>query len=1252
MNLKTTIALIVLAGAGVGGWVWWELRKPVEQSTGTTAAYLQSKLAADKVSRVEVTRRPKSLDEPRFAASMVGMIAQPAGPLLASATMFPRVAQTRFVLERHGKEWSLPGNWPVRPNETEQWLAVLTSLRSRFTPIVLEKNARLTPYGLEDDPLTVKVTVGDETHTLRFGEEKDPANRFARATFVQLDKQDEVIQLGPGVFAALDRSLDYFRQRRLFPVERVARDDESAEKVEQLAATEVEVQTKTAWFTIAKKDKVWRLQEASKKAAPVAEKKPDQAWQRVCSIDRIDPARRETLLRGFTDLWAERFVEGKSLQECGLAEPEFVVSVTKPNGARIKLLIGAVSETKSKFEMKTAMPGMPPQPQMIKEEYRFAKLDKNDQLFEIKADKLRDIALDLDDLRDPMLARFKTGDVRRLEIRHGALELILAKSKEGSEAATGSEKWRLIKPTREEADPKVVEDLLTDLAGLRASGKDIHDDADAKKFGLDAPAAQVKITVEEVDKDSKKKGDDKDAPKKSREIVLRLGKKADVKDRLFVRVDDWPRVNEIGGELDKQLARSELAYKPRELWKVDRDAITRITIQADAAPYHLEQSDKGWKITGPLQADTAAKEIDTLANDLAHLQAERFEAVKVKDFTPFGLDKPEFKITVAAKDGKQHAIEVGKKTTDKEPGRFARSAGGDTVFVLNEKTLAQVRKDPSDFLDKNLWTLKPTDIHKIRYEKFALEAKQGLWQVTDAPVPKFVVDDAVLAKSIGPLLQLRAQKYAAFGGKIDFAKFGLDKPAATVTLTATAAEGAKPAEHVVELGKEAPEGGRYVRVDKKDAVAVIDRDVAMALQASYLDFVDTRILRFDGDAVMSIERKMKDADLELTRREDNWLITKPGTRDADILTINDLLRRTSQLQARRIAAYPAKDLAPFGLDKPVAVITLIVEIGGDTSKHVIKVGNVAGKDTDERFALVDARPMVVVLPAELSRHLTAPVLYYADRNLASFSAVDRAELTSGARKVVFTRSDSGWKVTEPIAAAADDTALNEIVRSVQRLRADEIIAEKATDLKKYGFDQPLLQWRLKLGDAEQLNLIVGAAENDKPDARRYAKLGDKAAVFVLSAKLVEKLQRECRDRRPWPTSAGDTVSKVTIYGAGKKLPLKRMGMKFAEPDEPTMKLKVSEAMTLFNVLEAMRVVRYVADAKADLKQYGLAEPASKIDIEIGKDSRTLLLGGAEDKSKRRYATVAGSGAVFVIDEIDALILARPIEAYVETEKKK
>src|SRR5262249_2266276 len=150
----------------------------------------------------------------------------------------------------------------------------------------------------------------------------------------------------------------------------------------------------------------------------------------------------------------------------------------------------------------------------------------------------------------------------------------------------------------------------------------------------------------------------------------------------------------------------------------------------------------------------------------------------------------------------------------------------------------------------------------------------------------------------------------------------------------------------------------------------------------------------------------------------------------------------------------------------------------------------------ERYAQVDNGQTIVVLAADLSKHLVARPLHFADRNLASFAFADKAQVDHKGRKATFERVDGIWQMTAPIRIEAEDSDLDDLVKEVKRLRADELIAEKA-DLAKYGLDQPQAQWKLFAGDKEVLNLAIGKSENGKDAVgRRYARLGSSDVVFL------------------------------------------------------------------------------------------------------------------------------------------------------------
>jgi hypothetical protein len=272
--------------------------------------------------------------------------------------------------------------------------------------------------------------------------------------------------------AALDRPQDYYQQRRLFPSERVAQETDSPDKIEQLSAQTITVKGPTGSFRLEKEGTQWWLQE------PIR--------------DQADPDKLKSILRAVPDIWAEQFVHQPKtdLAEYGLKEPEQTLRVSRPAGDTT-LLIGKQSQMKTRTITRPAPnfggPPLPPQREVIHEEYRFAKLQDNEQIFEIKAEKLKDLFVAANTLRDANLARFRSDDVRRLEIRQGDQEIVLVKEKD---------KWLLQKPLQAEADRSKITDLLDKLSGLQARDKDVIDTADTKPYGLDQPTAVVHVTVE------------------------------------------------------------------------------------------------------------------------------------------------------------------------------------------------------------------------------------------------------------------------------------------------------------------------------------------------------------------------------------------------------------------------------------------------------------------------------------------------------------------------------------------------------------------------------------------------------------------------------------------------------------------------------------------------------------------------------------------------------------------------------------
>ncbi len=636
MNLRTTLALFILAAAG-GAVLWFGASLPRALDPIPPAPPL-----ADAGSRAILDH----LDPSTLVFIQIAPADRPA-----------------MELRRSGAAWALPGNWPVNPDPVKELTKLLGGLRPRFEP---DPAADLGKYGLDRPAVTVRLGTTASEHTLAFGRKStETGDPLTQETYVRVDDKPEVLRLGPGLIDELDRPADAYQQRRLFPKERTAKEANGQEKGERLEGKSLTVADKSqsgSSYSLTRGADGWEL------SAPAR--------------DRLEPRMRDALLAAVPDLWAERFVAndvraaaaapvladgslpglvaglfwaGVSepanapqwlLERAGLAAPERSLSVTRDDGSTVELLIGKSAGSRPKKVMRQPPPGVPGQPIEVEEPegFLYAKLKDNSQIFEIKADRLKDVFVSVDALRDPQLAHFSDADATRLEISQSGQEIVLIRDKDH---------WRLDKPIHADADRPKVTDLLNRLSGLEARGKDVLDGADPKAYGLEPPAEVVKVTVEEKAKDE---GEAKEKTKTTpRVLTFRVGKRDDATKKVYVQMADWPRVNAIadGGaagesSLTALVKREPREYRGKKLFEFSPTDLATISVMRGAEPpFVFNKSDKGdWRLSAQptvVSVETDAAEASKLANGLSNLEALEYvnDSPKADELEPqYGLGKP------------------------------------------------------------------------------------------------------------------------------------------------------------------------------------------------------------------------------------------------------------------------------------------------------------------------------------------------------------------------------------------------------------------------------------------------------------------------------------------------------------------------------------------------------------------------------------------------------------------------------------
>ena len=1216
MNFRTTLILLVLVAAGAAFWFGPALfpklapsRSDSDSQTSETGQFLQHDLSAEKIQRIKIQH-----------------------------------ADREVVLKKgKGGDWTLPGDWPARKKEVEELVHLLAGLNSRFATTSLGSVGDLKTYGLAKPPVVITVDLGQGEHRLAFGEESGDSNRFSRPTYVRLDDKMEVVRLAPGIVDALDRPADHYQQRRLFPSERVAKDTDSQEKVERLTAKSISAKDAKTNYSLEKAGDDWEIRE------PVR--------------DHADPDKLKTILSAVPDVWAEQFVDKpkSDLAEYGLKDPQETISVVGANGEKIKLLIGKQSQVKTRTVTRPAPniggPPMPPQQEVVHDEFRYAKLDGNPQIFEIKADKLKDIFSAADTLRDARLARFRTEDARKVEIIQGNQTILLSKEKD---------RWKLQKPMDVDAETSKITELLDKLSGLQARDKDVLDKADAKAYGLDKPVATVKVTVEEEGK-----GDTK--TKKTKTFAFDIGKHDTEQSKVYVSLEGIPRINAVEESLLKLVERPALAYRSRRVLDHPASELAKIEVKRENGPYTLEQVKDSWRLAAPAQADIDAAKVSTLANDLARLEAVEYVSERA---TPdaldrlYGLGKPSLSAQITFTDAKKPAqtLQIGKQREGK-PEYFARLTSAPSVFVVKKELRDALDQDSLALRPLQLWQLTQDNIKELKIQKddpqYRLLRDGQTWKIAgpfDAPA---------VADTVKPMTEElsnpRCERYVAHSAK-DLTTYGLDKPYLRASVLEAKKDvapnekdkpkdkAAKPesTERTLIIGKPVDKDGktRFAKLGDSDAVFVVGEKLVTAIDHRALDLLNRDLLTLDSAAIEKIRSEGTGGTLTIQRQGNEWRVldspAAPFPADTDAMAA--ILGVWSNLKASRYAAYgPKLDLAAYGLDKPDRAVTVTLKTpSGSAAKttpaeHRLVLGKAVQGSSGEHFARLDDGPGVVVLAANMANELTHGYLDFVNRSALKLDAakVTGIDRTMGKDAIEIVRKDGSWHLTKPAQFPADGPTLDGLVAQLAALRAKRVAAYPAKDLKPFGLDAPTAIVTIRGGESSgkpgQHTIKIGKAV-DPARADRFAQVDDSTAIVVLPDALSRDLvaaDLHFRDRNLAHVGGIDRV--VLARGSRKATFAKSDGTwKLTQPLESDAESFDLDDFT--NAVARLRADELVAEKPRDLQSYGLERPDVHWKFQSGdKIVLDLLVGNAEKsksaKSKdeeRRYAKLANSDLIFLL----------------------
>jgi Domain of unknown function (DUF4340) len=240
---------------------------------------------------------------------------------------------------------------------------------------------------------------------------------------------------------------------------------------------------------------------------------------------------------------------------------------------------------------------------------------------------------------------------------------------------------------------------------------------------------------------------------------------------------------------------------------------------------------------------------------------------------------------------------------------------------------------------------------------------------------------------------------------------------------------------------------------------------------------------------------------------------------------------------------------------------------------------------------------------------------------------------------VLKKDKEGWKITEPVAAAAQESEASGIANALTQLEIARVIDENPASLVEYGLGAPRVEIQFKAeGDKALRKLVVG--QKTPTGANLFAKKNDEKRVFTIASFQDQAFNRSTFDLRDKTVVKldRDKVDHVEVNADNKTLELAKAGgdWKLVKPLQAPADLGAAEG--LIGKVQSAQMKSIVAEnvVSTDLKKYGLDKPAATVTLSLGSAKASLLLGGkspdgavyAKDASKPVVMTV---DAMFVED---------------------
>ncbi len=407
---------------------------------------------------------------------------------------------------------------------------------------------------------------------------------------------------------------------------------------------------------------------------------------------------------------------------------------------------------------------------------------------------------------------FDRAKVKGLSVTAKGQTTLLTKGKDG---------WDVVSPVQAPADKMVVDAIVDKLLSLKSKMTVEEKASDLARFGLDRPGIKLVVQLE-------------GAP----DAVLRVGAENSFDNTLYAARGEANDVFQVEN-LKFSVEKDTFELREKKVLSFEDAQARELSVKVDGKQWAIRKAGDQWQMSAPFADKADPATVNRILSSLHNLRATKFatDLYSPTEEATYGFKSPKLELTLTLDGGGQINLVAGQVEQSGQKKSYARRKEATFVAEVAELIFTDFDVKPMDLRDKTVVAFDRNQVEGLKFafgsEVVALEkVKSDAGGLEDWKITAPAAAAAKKGKVSSILWALGSLKVASFGeeGAKDLARYGLDKPAKTVTLLG---EGGKELA-TLALGKE-ENSNQYVKSSTDKRVLEVEKSKLAELPSSKAD---------------------------------------------------------------------------------------------------------------------------------------------------------------------------------------------------------------------------------------------------------------------------------------------------------------------------------------------------------------------------------------------------------------------------------